>query len=435
MLKFSPQTIPIKTIEEGGSAGRIDWDEFALALDQHAHACGADEPVSVYVHLPFCPSRCLNCDRNTVVTHSLAEIDQYLAALDQEMTLVTARLGNGRELQQLHLGGGTPNYLSETQIIRLMTIIERHFTITEHTETSLDVSPKRSSRAQLALLRGLGFRRINFEVRDLDDEVQKAIGRSQSMSVLSDVYDNARDFNFDALSMDLVYGLPQQTLSSMKRSVASILELAPDRLLCWSFSRQAGTFLHQRSLDPASLPSLGDKVAMFNAIADTMQEAGYSWIGLDCFSKQTDPLWSARRERLVRRNWIGYTAMEPDIVLGFGAGAISEMPGIVAQNHADISRWSDALWQDRLPIEDGCRISPEVAQQRALLSDLMCNMEVTGDVPADRDDAPEPLASLIERGYVEQPRAGHLVVTERGRFAMHQAWGNTSPVARWAAGF
>ena len=214
-----------KTLVQSGS-----WDEYALALDRAAHDPDLGEALSVYIELPFCPSRCLSCENITTVTHDSAVIDDYLAALDQEMTLVTARLGNGRPLQQLHLGGGTPNYLTEPQLMRLMSTVERHFTITDSTETSLQASPKRTSWSQLELLKGLGFKRIQFEVRDIDPDVQKAVGRSHSMPILRDVFATARDCGFHSVSMDLVYGLPKQTTASIDQTLKNIIDLAPDRL-------------------------------------------------------------------------------------------------------------------------------------------------------------------------------------------------------------
>jgi oxygen-independent coproporphyrinogen-3 oxidase len=235
--------------------------------------------------------------------------------------------------------------------------------------------------------------------------------------------------------MDLVYGLPNQTLSSMNATLQAIGELAPDRLLCLAFLRRPDIFLHQRSLDPAAMPSLADKMAMFNAIADTLQEASYTWIGLDYFVSDSDPLSAARQNGEIRRNWIGYTSVDTEIVLGFGTGAVSELPGIAVENYSDIGQWSDALWVDRLPIRVGSRLSPSEVEQRRALSDLMCNMELKGCSSQVLDDEAGPLARLRERGFIAESGADRLAVTEQGRFALHQYWGDASPVYRWASGF
>lgn len=410
-------------------------DDYALSLDEVAHDPGVQAPVSVYIHLPFCPSRCLSCDHASLVTHDTEVIDDYIAALDQEMTLVTARLGNGRELRQLHLGGGTPNYLTDTQLMRLMSIVERHFTVTDNTETSLEASPKRTSHAQLALLRGLGFRRINFEVRDIDSEVQKALGRAHSLPILLDVFENARACGFETISMDLVYGLPNQTVASMRKTLEAALELAPERLLCLAYSRRPDTFRHQRSLDASAMPSLADRMVMFNLITETLEAAEYQWIGLDCFLHKDDELLQAQQAGKLRRNRIGYTCADADIRLGFGMHAVSELPGLVVQNHPDLQRWRDELWVDRLPVEHGARLSEQEMQTHTLLNTLLCNGELATAPDQLLDDDSNPLSRMREQGYIVANDSGGMAMSDAGRFVLHQSLGDASPVYRWASGF
>ena len=415
------------TLAQSGS-----WDEYALALDRAAHDPELGGALSIYIELPFCPSRCLSCENITTVTHDSAVIDEYLSALDQEMTLVTARLGNGRPLQQLHLGGGTPNYLTEPQLMRLMSIVERHFTITDSTETSLQASPKRTSWSQLELLKGLGFKRIQFEVRDIDPEVQKAVGRSHSMPILRDVFDTARDCGFDSVSMDLVYGLPKQTPASIDQTLKNIVDLAPDRLHSLAYSRRPDTFLHQRSIDPESMPSLGDKMAIFNLMVDVLQDEGYAWVGIDCFTRQGDELSQAQRDGTLHRNIIGYTPDDYQIVLGFGTAAVSELPDMVIQNHIPIDDWRHALLADRLPVLHGRSLSKAEVGQRRALNDLMCNTELKDYSAQIFEEGDGLLPQLYRDGLVRKDDSG-ISMTEEGRFALHQRWSESSPVDRWAA--
>ena len=418
----------------GKRATHIPADDYAVALDAAGHSKQLDGGVSVYIPLPFCPSRCLSCDRNTQVTHEASDIDDYLAALDQEMTLVTARLGNRRPLLQLQLGGGTPNYLSEPQLIRLMSIVERHFLLTDATDTALDASPKRTSRSQLELLHGLGFRRINFEVRDIDPTVQKALGRSHSLPILHDVFDNARAVGFESLGMDLVYGLPMQTTASITATLQGIVGLDPDRVTCLAYARRPDVFQHQRSIDAATMPSLGDKMAMFNEVANVLQGAGYAWVGLDCFTHSDDPLALAQAQRELHRNWIGYTLQDHSTILGFGTSSISELPSMVVQNETQLSDWYDALWADRLPVSNGFHMSPADAEQRRALNDLMCNMELSQYSARLFEDDSGTIAQLEREGLIER-RNDKISVSEHGRFALHQRWGDSSPTFRWASGF
>ncbi|MDP5069418.1 MAG: radical SAM protein, partial [Congregibacter sp.] len=194
----------------------VTQNDYIAALEDEKHH--SDESLSMYVHLPFCPSRCLTCDHQTSVSHDQKQIDRYLDALELEVQLITDHLGKGRHLQQLHLGGGTPNYLSEVQLVRLLDMLDSHFTINAQTESSLDANAQRASLSQLTLLHGLGFRTLNLELRDLDPTVQRALGRHQSLPVVRDVFENARHVGFDTVSTDLVYGLPMQTSASVQQT-------------------------------------------------------------------------------------------------------------------------------------------------------------------------------------------------------------------------
>ncbi|MGD8643430.1 MAG: radical SAM protein, partial [Chromatiales bacterium] len=251
----------------------ISAREYADALPRTS--ASNDEPVSLYVHLPFCPVRCLNCDNNTTITHSACEIDRYLDALDREMALLAGHIGEGHQVAQLHMGGGSPNYLTEPQLLRLVDILERHFAIDEYTESSLEANPKRTSSSQLDLLHGLGFRRVNFAVRDVDPGVQHAIGRVQSLEMIDDAFCSAREAGFDTISMDLMYGLPCQTTDSIQRTVEDVLALGPDRVSCFSYTRQPDRFVHQRAIEPSQMPSLADKLSLFSTIVDGLTDASY----------------------------------------------------------------------------------------------------------------------------------------------------------------
>lgn len=399
------------------------------ALRQAASSPLPEDGLSIYIHLPFCPSRCLSCDHNTTVTHNPGDIDTYIDTLDAEMALITERLGQGRLLQQLHLGGGTPNYLSDTQLVRLVSVLEKHFTIGPDTETSLEANPKRTSAGQLALLRGLGFRRINFEVRDLDPGVQMALGRSQSSRMLADVFETTRDAGFETISMDLVYGLPNQSLETVCNTLRQVLELAPDRVACFSYSRRPDTFSHQRAIDDASLPSLADRMVMMNATANRLQDGGYTWIGLDCFAREGDVLEEAQAEHRLHRNWIGYTLHECTDLIGFGTNAVTELGNLCVQNHLDIKQWQDSILGGRLPIGNGVQMSRGDQAKRRALNDLMCNMSLS-DYASLRMLEGDALDELQQGGMV-QVSEDRVEVTPEGRFMLHQMWGDASPLYRW----
>ena len=410
--------------------------EYASALD--VERLNDEQDVSVYIHLPFCPSRCLTCDHQTTVTHDSRQIDLYLDTIEKEMDLVTAHAGNGRRLQQLHLGGGTPNYLSEVQLVRLVEIIDRHFIIDDNTETSLEANAHRASVSQLSLLHGLGFRGLNLEVRDLDPHVQELLGRHQSASVIRDVVDNARSIGFNTVSMDLVYGLPQQTPSTIKGTVARLLTLDPDRVSCYTYRRRPERFQHQRAIDERDMPSLADKVSIFSRVVDGLSEAGYDWIGLDCFAKPADRISVAQRAGTLRRNSIGYTAQSGRRVIGFGSSSSSDLSTIAVRNHNGIEHWRGCIDRGELPVSRGQALSAHLRAKRHALSDLMCNLKLHDfdEILANDEEGESAIGSLERDGLVEIS-GRHVQVTEQGRYALHQLWGDASPSYRWnpLAGF
>lgn len=398
----------------------VTGDEYAAALTRHS--TDSEVPVSLYVHLPFCPVRCLNCDNNTTVTHEPSQIENYLDSLEREMSLLTAGIGERRRVLQLHLGGGSPNYLSELQLVRLASILERHFVIDSTTETSLDANPKRTSATQLDLLHGLGFRRVNFAVRDLDPDVQLAIGRVQSTEMIEDTFHAARDAGFDTVSMDLFYGLPRQTIESIEHTVEGLIELGPDRISCFSYTRHPAAFAHQRAINSSLMPSLADKLSLFSTIVDGLTSASYTWIGLDCFAKADDALSQAQAEGRLRRNWMGYTPLPSTDMFGFGTNAITDLDELCIQNHTEIPHWESALNDGNFPILRGVKLSEEDRKRRDAMTELMCNMELR-DYAAllESDKQPSYLSNYARDGLltVTQDRVS---VTANGRYMLQHLW-------------
>ena len=399
--------------------------EYAAALSRAAAAPVA--PASVYVHLPFCPSRCLSCDHSSVVTHEPAVIDAYLDSLALEFRLVAEGLGKRRQVAQLHVGGGTPNYLSVPQLVRLATMIDAHFDLTPDAEVSLEANPSRATPGQLELLAGIGFNTIHFELRDLDPAVQRAIGRAHSPAMLKDVFANAREAGIRTIGMDLLYGLPGQTLTSMRNTVTAALALQPDRIACYPFSRRVEAFPHQRAIDPSDIPSLADKLALLDAIATGFEGARFTWVGLDCFVRPGDPLAIAQSEGRLRRNRIGYTLHETAELLGFGMAAVSEVDGLLVQNHPDLARWQGALASGELPLRAGARLADTRRRQRDAMAHLMSNMTLR-DHHSLR--GVEALAEYERNGLVRVTDDG-ISVTPQGRLVLHHILSDSSPRHRW----
>ncbi len=373
-----------------------------VSADDMLQVSDGTEGISVYVHLPFCPSRCLTCDHQTTVSHDHRQIDRYLDALEREIDLVAERLGSRRRLQQLHLGGGTPNYLTDIQLVRLVDAIDRRFVIDANTETSLEANAHRASFAQLNLLNGLGFRNLNLEIRDLDAGVQRTLGRHQSLAVVGDVVDSAREAGFESVSTDLVYGLPGQSAQSITRTVEQLLSLEPDRVSCYNYSRRPERFQHQRAVDERRLPSLADKISIFNRIVDSFCTGGYDWIGLDCFARPDDRIAKAHQAGTLHRNSIGYTSQPGRNVLGFGSSSVSDLATICVQNHPGIEDWKNSLERGELPVGSGEFLTPSLRARRHALSDLMCNLHLEdgSHLMATEDQAAAELLALRDDGLI-----------------------------------
>ena len=390
--------------------------------------------LSVYVHLPFCASRCLSCDHVTNVTHDPREIDHYLDDVELELERFSTHLAGHNRLAQLHLGGGTPNYLSERQLLRLINLLETYFTIDAKTDALMEMSAKRTSWSQLQMLKGLGFNDIKLQVRDLDPAVQKAVGRSDSADVMEDVFQTARDVGIETVCMDLVYGLPQQTLQSISDTVDSVLALAPDRLSCYGYQRKTSEFLHQRAIDLPSVPSLADQLIMFNAVVERLESEGYVWIGLDTFVREDDPLATAQAEGRLYHNWMGYNAHGTATLLGFGASAISEVAGACVQNLCALDDYTAALDAGELPVRSGVLLDEQGQRRRASLNALLCNLELEDVSDVMPESGTAQLESLAKQGLLRL-EGSKAYVTPQGRYLLHHICGHNETDKRWASGW
>ncbi|AGA91497.1 oxygen-independent coproporphyrinogen III oxidase [Thioflavicoccus mobilis 8321] len=378
-----------------------------------------DEAISVYIHVPFCPVRCLYCGCNTTITHSSERIDHYLDHVEREMAMVADSIGGTRDLLHLHLGGGTPNYLNDSQLVRLMEMVSRHFRILGETDAAIECNPRRASAGQLALLRALGFRRISFGVQDLQPQVQKAIGRIQSAEMVRDVYAMAREAGFECINFDLVYGLPNQTAKSFQTTIDEILDLGPDRVACFPYTHTPEQRPHQHAIDTAKLPSKLDRLTLFHHAVSRFTRSGYSWIGLDSFVLDTDELAVAQEDGRLGRNCVDYTTTPANHLVSFGMGAIGDLDGLLVQNHESITEWQHALAEGHLPVAHGHRLDESERRRRGAIIQLICNLKVPEALA--REGLPREYAQrdeYINYGLIEIDQE-YIHLTPRGRYYLH----------------
>lgn len=388
--------------------------DYRLALAELGRA--APEPIGVYVHLPFCALRCLYCGCNATVTHRAERVDRYLDRLEEEVGRVAASIGRRLPVASLHLGGGTPNYLSDPQLERLGELLCAWFDVGPDTEASVEADPRQASWAQMQTLQQLGFRRISFGVQDVDPGVQRAIGRLQSLDLVRESVTMARAAGFESVNLDLMYGLPRQSPATFEQSIREVLALEPDRVACFGYAHVPWMQPHQKAIDEAELPGAEARLALFQLAVRRFGEAGYVWIGLDHFARPDDPLAVALREGRLHRDFMGYTTRVTPTLLAFGASGIGEVQGRFIQTESKVPDWEAAVAQGRLPVIRGHVLTDDDRRRRAAILRLMCDLRLP---LAERDG---PLAGAME-GLLSWEAEGlvavegdQVAVTPYGRF-------------------
>ena len=387
-----------------------------------------DAPLALNVHLPFCPSRCLSCDRIAVVQHQPGEIDRYVTNLANEVARTSELLGRRRALSRVHLGGGSPNHLSELALATVFSHIDEHFVVDASTQFSMELNPRRTSRAQLNFLKGLGVEHIKLEVRDVDANVQREIGRIHSLELLQDVISIAHGVNFESVGMDYLIGLPGQTVESCAQSIEAILSLRPDWLVCLPFHMRESLFPHQIAVDSQRLPSLTDRMVMFNHIQTDLTEAGYEWVGLNMFAKPQHELAVAQREGALALNVLGYGTDVDLSVLGVGLGALGELPRLVTQNETHLADWHQLVETGSLSVASAVRSDDSEVLQRKVMRSLMCRQSISLDslTETQRENWIRPLA---RQGYADETSDGYRL-TELGLTMLPHVWTDSSPAFR-----
>lgn len=361
------------------------------------------QPVAVYVHLPFCVARCWYCGCNATVTPHASVQRAYVDRLQRELAMVGAGLGGRLEARQIHWGGGTPNYLPASEIDRLMDLLLLHFEPVPEAELSIEIDPRVSSPEQLELLHRLGFRRISFGVQDLDPEVQVAMGRVQPEQLLRELHAAARGLGFQSINYDLVYGLPRQSAETFGRTLATVVDLAPDRIACFGYAHVPWARPNQRRIDASTLPERYERFALFRSAVERLTGAGYRWIGLDHFARPEDELARALDEGRLRRNFMGYLPDPAPHLLAFGASGIGDVAGRFVQNDPGLGAYQRAVDAGRLPIVKGHRLTEDDRRRRAAIERLMCTLELPYALLAPlaaQGDPLDPLRPFADEGFI-----------------------------------
>lgn len=350
---------------------KVAADDYAQALSRVKFY----EPISIYVHVPFCRQLCWYCGCNMRVENNYERAISYVDSLCDEIRLVSLALqGRGRPVS-VHFGGGTPNFLETDELSRILDAIENNFGLTDDTRLAIELDPRQVRPGDISQLATLGFARVSLGVQDFDIEVQKAVNRVQSFELIESCVSAVREAGIEDLSFDLLYGLPRQTMASFAETIAKTIALSPDRVSVFGYAHLPSALRRQRMIDSADLP---DEIlrADLSERADAMlTAAGYGQIGFDHYAKPGNRLFAAACAGVLRRNFQGFTDDIATTMIGLGTSAISFAGGVYAQNAKTVKQYAARLEEERLPTDKGLARTPRDDAYARLIEDLLCRRE------------------------------------------------------------
>jgi len=347
-------------------------DEFTIR--DLLKAEGHSKALSLYFHIPFCDTVCFYCACNKIATKDRSKVEPYLKALEQEMLMQANLLDWQRPVEQLHWGGGTPTFLSDEQMVWLMSRTKSLFNMLDNDEGqySIEIDPREVSPTTLRTLREIGFNRLSLGLQDLDERVQVAVNRVQSAELTFGVMQQARELGFKSVSLDLIYGLPHQSWMSFEKTLDEVIEARPDRLSVFNYAHMPTRFKPQRRINEADLPSAADKLEIMHKAGEKLQAAGYVFIGMDHFALPGDELALAQEEGHLHRNFQGYTTHAHCDLLAFGVSSIGNVGNTFSQNVKTLDEYYAAIEKNKLPIERGLVLNRDDVIRQDVITQLIC---------------------------------------------------------------
>ncbi len=389
-------------------------------------------PLSLYFHIPFCESLCWFCGCTTVITTDHDRSATYLDYLEKEVNLFMPNLQSGRKAVQLHFGGGTPNFLQPNLIRRLGRLIHDHFDFEPDSELSVELDPRRLTRDHIRAFAEMGVNRASFGVQDINPAVQKAIHRIQLTELNLQAIERLRDEGFKSINIDLIYGLPHQSVESFNDTLDEVIKYSPDRFAVFSYAHVPSIRPAQKILARASLPSAETKLEILAMLTEKLTSNGYAYIGMDHFAKENDELTLAQRNKTLQRNFQGYSAKADTEICGFGMSSVSQTSRLYRQNYKTPDLYSEALAEGRLPIQRGYILSGEDRIRREIIMRLMCHLTLDFEEMSHILNIDFPrrfsreIASLseMEEDELVEINSRSIIITELGRLflrsvAMH----------------
>ena len=405
---------------------------FGEAQFRQAAQLSNDDPIprrlSLYVHVPFCFSPCFYCGCNRIITRDHSRADAYLSRLVREASLLGPLFDRDRDVMQVHLGGGTPNFLTPGQIGELLETLSRHFHFSQSPgrDFSIEIDPRYINKGDIEALAFMGFNRASLGVQDFDPAVQEAVNRIQSVEETQAVIDACRKNGFRSVNVDLIYGLPRQTREGFGKTLDTMVAARPDRLAVYGYAHMPQLFRPQQRINEAELPSAEDKLGLLQLAIEKLSAAGYQYIGMDHFALPGDDLATAQEQGHLHRNFMGYTTHADCDLVGLGVSSISHVGDSYSQNPRDLPSWETAIDAGRLPAWRGMSLDADDVLRADLIQQLMCHGEVDFAALEQRhgiefeDYFRDDLARLqpLEADGLVERRLRGLTVTSRGRLLL-----------------
>lgn len=346
--------------------------DFTAAVER---SNASQRPLSLYFHLPFCDTLCFYCGCNKVVTNNKKRAEPYLQRLERELAMQAKWFDTGRLVKQLHWGGGTPTFISDDEMTWLMSATREHFDLLEDDtgEYSVEVHPGRVSAHTMGHLRRLGFNRVSMGIQDFDSQVQKAVNRYNTVEEVKSLVDALRVQDYRSISMDLIYGLPLQSRQSFSTTLAHAIDLSPDRLSLFNYAHLPNLFKSQKLINETDLPSPQEKLDILQMSIETLQNAGYVYVGMDHFAKPSDSLVQAQRVGNLQRNFQGYSTHGDCDLVSFGVSSISAFGGVYVQNDKHVEGYQQLIDSGKLAHVKGFTLSNEDHLRQAIINQLICH--------------------------------------------------------------
>jgi oxygen-independent coproporphyrinogen-3 oxidase len=333
-------------------------------------------PLSLYLHIPFCDTLCYFCGCTTIITQNREKISEYIAAVKKEIDHKASLIHKKRKVVQMAWGGGTPSYLTPEEIQNLSEFIRERFTFSDDAEISVEIDPRELTFDHLKAFVDNGANRFSLGVQDFNDDVQKAVNRIQPEKLTQQVFQWSRELGIKSINVDLIYGLPLQTVESFKATLEKVIELSPERIAVFNFAFVPWMKPHQKLLHQDQLPAAEEKLHLLQLTINTLIGAGYVYVGMDHFAKPTDELALEQKRKNLNRNFQGYSIKAGADLFGFGMSAISHFGTVYAQNAKDLPAYYSAVESGRFPIILGYKMTPDDELRKFVIMRLMCDLEL-----------------------------------------------------------